>query len=213
MTSYGDFVQPPRIAVWLVTLFAPAEQAEAILGDLLEEFFHLASKSGSAFARSWYWRQAFRTVAHLSGEGFRTAPWSTFAAVAGGFLLIRLSFRLPELTIMAVLVKYQVPDHHFGVYKFWITDGIVIGLIVLSTLVGAVVAMVAKGREMTATIALGFIRSALGVIGAIVMVTTAQHYWTFRPMLHQFMFAIATVAGGAIVRMRRASVIARRSAT
>jgi hypothetical protein len=53
MTFQAEFVQPPRIAVWLVNLFTPAEEAESILGDLLEEFSHLASKSGVAFARSW----------------------------------------------------------------------------------------------------------------------------------------------------------------
>ena len=26
MTSQADFVQPPRIAIWLVNLFAPAEE-------------------------------------------------------------------------------------------------------------------------------------------------------------------------------------------
>jgi hypothetical protein len=52
MTSQADFLQPPRIAVWLVNLFTPAEQAESIPGDLLEEYSRLASKSGVAFARS-----------------------------------------------------------------------------------------------------------------------------------------------------------------
>ena len=37
MTSHADFVQPPRIASWLVNLFTPAEEAESILGDLLED--------------------------------------------------------------------------------------------------------------------------------------------------------------------------------
>ena len=53
MTSEPNFVQPPRIAVWLVNLFTPAEEAESILGDLLEEYSHLESKSGVTFARSW----------------------------------------------------------------------------------------------------------------------------------------------------------------
>ena len=48
-----SFVQPPRFAVWLVNLFTPCEQSDSILGDLLEEFSGLASKSGMAFARRW----------------------------------------------------------------------------------------------------------------------------------------------------------------
>ena len=98
MTSQADFLQPPRIAVWLVNLFTlTAEEAESIPGDLLEEFSHLASKSGVAFARSWYWRQTVKTIAHLVGSGFRVAPWSTTAAVVGGFLLVsRLSLGCPS---------------------------------------------------------------------------------------------------------------------
>src|SRR5258707_224009 len=84
------------------------------LGDLLEEFSHVASKSGVSVARSWYWRQTVKTVAHFVVTGFRVAPWSTTLAVAGGFLLRRLVSGLPELAIFAVLHRYRVFDHHFS---------------------------------------------------------------------------------------------------
>jgi hypothetical protein len=71
MTPPAYLVQPPRLAVWLVNLFTRAEEAESILGDLLEEYFQLASKSGVALARSWYWRQTVKTIAQLAGTGFR----------------------------------------------------------------------------------------------------------------------------------------------
>ena len=119
MTSQPDFVQPSHIAVWLVTLFTPAEEAESILGDLFEEFSHLASKSGVAFARSWYWRQTVKTIAHLVGSGFRVAPWSTAVAVVGGFLLVRFVFGLSQPAITAVLNRYRVYEHHFDAYMFW----------------------------------------------------------------------------------------------
>ena len=77
MTSQADFVQPPRIANWLVNLFAGGEEAESLVGDMLEEFSNFASKSGVAFARSWYWRQTRKTIAHLVGNAFRVAPWLT----------------------------------------------------------------------------------------------------------------------------------------
>ena len=38
MSSQTDSVQPPRIAVWLVSLFTPVGDVESIQGDLLEEF-------------------------------------------------------------------------------------------------------------------------------------------------------------------------------
>ena len=49
MTSQSNVVQPPRLAMWLLTLFALDDAAEHILGDLLEEFTRLASKSGVSF--------------------------------------------------------------------------------------------------------------------------------------------------------------------
>ena len=73
----APFVRPPRMAVWLVDLFTPNKQSESIPGDLLEEFSELASKSGVASARRWYWRQSVKTVAHLIATGFLVAPWLT----------------------------------------------------------------------------------------------------------------------------------------
>ena len=105
MTLQLNFVQPPRFAVWLLTLFALDEEAESILGDLLEEFSLLASKSGIPFARRWYWRQTLKTIFQLAVLGFRTAPWLTTAAVVGGFLLRRLVGRLVEPAIFAVLER------------------------------------------------------------------------------------------------------------
>jgi hypothetical protein len=90
MRSQPVFAQPPRIAVWLITLFALAEEAESILGDLLEEFSLLAAKSGTHSARDWYWRQTVKTVPRLAGFAFRTAPWMTTTAVVGGLLLRKL---------------------------------------------------------------------------------------------------------------------------
>src|SRR6202011_133403 len=74
MTTQPDFIRPPILAAWLVNLFAPTE-GESILGDLLEEHSDSSSKSGVAFAQRWYWRQPRKTIAHLAGNAFRTAPW------------------------------------------------------------------------------------------------------------------------------------------
>ena len=110
MTSQPYSVQPPRIAMWLVNLFAIPDDTDAILGDLLEEYSHLAAKSGVAFARRWYWRQTLKTITHLSLlQPNRVAPWSTSAAVAGGFLTPGASHPpSPSLAIFAVLEKYHI---------------------------------------------------------------------------------------------------------
>ncbi len=207
MTSQAYFVQPPRFATWLVNLFTAGEEAESILGDLLEEYFHLASTSGASIARRWYWRQAVKTIAHLAGTGFRVAPWSTTAAVAGGFLLMRFASGLPESAIFAVLHRYRVFDHHFNVYVFFATDGIAIGHVIASMFVGCLVAMAAKGREIVATTMLSLVLGGLG--GVAILVTVASGRPLFLWMLPWY-FAdwFAIVIGGAIVRTRRSAATA-----
>ena len=87
MMSHADLIQPPRIATYILTLFIPAEETESILGDLCEEYSHLSSRSGVAFARSCYWRQFLKTIAHLFVTAYCVAPWSMAAMVIGGYLL------------------------------------------------------------------------------------------------------------------------------
>ena len=38
MTSQAYLGQPPRLAVWFITLFTAHQNAESIFGDLLEEY-------------------------------------------------------------------------------------------------------------------------------------------------------------------------------
>jgi hypothetical protein len=215
MTSQPDFVQPPRIAVWLVTLFTPAEQAESIIGDLLEEFSHLASKSGVAFARSWYWRQTVKTIAHLVGTAFRVAPWSTAAAVLGGFLLIGFASRLSEHAMRAFLDTHRVYEFHPEAYLFWIKFPLLTGRVILCTFAGAFVAFAAKGREITAAATLALFQIAL-LVTAVFAVVASGHYWFhwFLDMLPwNCAFSVATLVGGAIVRTRRSAATTRPSAT
>lgn len=198
-----SFVHPPCIAAWLLDLFAPSEQAESITGDLLEEFRDLASKSGVVFARSWYRRQTVKTIAHLVGAGFRAAPWSTAAAVVGGFLLLRFVSGLPEQAIFAVLRRYRVFDRHFNAYVFFATDGIAIGHAIAAMFVGCMVALVAKGREMAAAMSLALALCAL-ISAAWVWVAThgpIDLAW----MLSSCADPFAIVVGGAIVRTRRSA--------
>ena len=200
------FFQPPRVAVWLVNLFTPAREAESILGDLLEEFSQVASKSGVTAARRWYWRQTVKTIPHFFGAGLRVAPWSTAVAVMAGFLLLRLISGLPERAIFAVLLRYRVFDHHFNVYLFFATYGIAIGHVISSLLAGYVVGFAAKGREMVATTTLALIFGAM--FGAAILVLLARGHELFWLGMLPWNFAdwFAIVIGGAIVRTRRSSV-------
>ena len=208
MTSQSHFVQPPRLAVWLLTLFALDNEAESILGDLLEEFSLLASKSGVPIARRWYWRQTLKTIFQLAVLGFRTAPWLTTAAVAGGFFLRKVVARLVEPPIFAVLEKYHVYEHHFSMYMFFASTGIDIGHLITFLFVGFVVAFVARGREMVATMALGLIFGAM----VVVSIPVDGDVWYGMPLsrlMWYFSDSLAIVIAGAIVRTHRLGAASR----
>ena len=226
MTSQDDAVQPPSLAVWLVTLFTPAQQTDSILGDLLEEFSELASKSGAALVRGWYWRQAVKTIAHLVVAGFRGAPWTTAAGVLGGLLLIRFGFMFYGQAMEAVLDRYvygylselgnQQPSRNVAAdYMFWINRGWLVGRVLIATLIGAIVGMAAKGREMTVTVTLGLVMSALGVVLSLIAVArTGDYEFLFLWMLPTvFADSIPVVVGGAIARTCRSTATRRRSVT
>jgi putative ABC transport system permease protein len=54
---------PPRLARWLLERTLDSASAEAICGDLAEEFDARAKTRGIAHARHWYWRQAIASMA------------------------------------------------------------------------------------------------------------------------------------------------------
>jgi hypothetical protein len=208
MTSKADFIQPPRLAAWLVKLFASGEE-ESILGDLTEEYSGLALKSGLVFARHWYWRQAVKTIAHLSGNGFRGAPWSTAAAVIGGVVLHRFVSGLPDKILSAATDKYLAFwSTHFKAYVF-LLNGMPIEHIIGSIFVGCVVALAAKGREMITTMTLALVFCTL-IFAAMVWVATHRAVdvaW----ILWSSADPIAIVVGGAIVRTHRLAATTRPS--
>jgi hypothetical protein len=196
-------VQPPRTAVWLVSLFTFGEAADSILGDLLEEFSHLAAKSGVAFARRWYWRQVLKSIVHLIGSVYRVAPWSTSAAVVGGFLLRRLVAGLPERAIFALIDRYQIFEFHFETYKFLASTGIDIGHLILFLFVGFVVALGARGREMAPAMTLALIYAVMAFVASLVWVTRTGDAALLWRLTWCFADSFALVVGAAIVRTWR----------
>lgn len=202
MRAQSGFVRPPRIAAWLLTLFTSSEEDEGILGDLLEEFSQLTSKSGIAFARSWYWRQTLKSLVHLAASGFRSSPWSTAAVVLGGFFLMRLASGLPEQAIAAAVNRTSFYEHHFGAYMFWMTDGIDLGHIAVAGLVGVIVALAARGREMITTLTLASIGCLMTAAALVVWIARGQDLFLWR-LSWSIADSLALVIGGMIVRSRR----------
>ena len=215
MVTKSSLIQPPRLAVSLVNLFTPHEEAESILGDLLEEFSDLASKSGMAFARRWYWRQSARTVAHLIGSGFRGGPWQIAGVVVVGFLLNFFCGGRLEEAVVAVLNFGRHP--HENPYYTWseaqarirlIVYGDLLGHFLLSLFIGCIVALAVKGREMVAAITLAFVLWVPAM--ALFLVWSARH-GPFLPLqlITPLSDSIMIVIGGGIVRKIRSAAAPR----
>ncbi len=208
MNTRAHFVQPPRVATWLVNLFTRAED-ESIVGDLFEEFFQLASQSGVAVARRWYWRQTLKSVVYLFCETFRVAPWPTTGVIVAGFFVSRLFTGLPDKALAALTDKYLFYwSNHFKAYMFLATDGMLMAHLVGLLIVGCLVALAAKGREMVATMTLAFVSGAM-IVSALVW--AAIHLpmdvgWRFWAFAEPF----ALLVGGMVVRTGRSAWIARR---
>ncbi len=209
MRAQPRFVQPPRLAVRLLTLFALDDRGESILGDLLEEFSLLASTSGVRFARRWYRRQTLKTILQLAILGFRTAPWLATASVVGGFFLRRVAGRLVSPTLFAVLDRYQVYQHHSSMFIFFFSTGFDVGQVIASLFVGFMVALVARGREMAATTVLSLIFGAMMVVALPLIVTHEGYGVALSRGMWSFADYLAIVIAGAIVRTHRSGVAAR----
>ena len=217
MSPQADNVPPPRIAVWLVTLFAPPGDLDSIPGDLVEEFTQMASEEGVVCARRWFWRQTARTIAQLVGAGFRTAPWTITAVVTGGFLLRWFVSWLSDPAINGAigvaLERYGVYEHDPQAYILWLTGSMLILRLILNTLIGALVAVVATGREMTATMTLGLAGVVLALHATLLTVAQTGDYGVLWTLPHTFTFSIAIIVAGAAVRTYRSAMTTRRAVT
>jgi hypothetical protein len=210
MSSKTSFVRPPRFASWLVNLFTLPDE-ESLVGDLLEEFFLLASAAGGRFARRWYWKQTMKTVFHLFLGGLRGAPWSTAAAIVGGFLVSKLANELPDKLLSTLTDRYLTYwSGHFHAY-LWVLKGLFIAHLTVSLFVGCSVALMAKGREVTATMAMGLILCAMICVSSFWIVAgigDASFLWNLPWFLAD---PVAIVMGGVIIRARRSTGAVRQS--
>jgi hypothetical protein len=207
MTSQPNLDPPPRGAAWLLSLFANAEESDSILGDLSEEFSQLASQSGIACARRWYWRQTLKSLPHLIGSALRVTPWSTIAAVAGGFLVRRLMAGLPGFAIFSLVERFHIYERHFITYRFLVSTGIDFGHVLTFLLVGCVVALLARRREMTPAIALAMIFGVMALVASLSFVIRGGDYVYLLRLGWYFTDSLAVVLGALIVRMLRSNAI------
>jgi hypothetical protein len=136
VTNERRIIRPPRVALWVVDLFASSTHAEPLLGDLHEEFAGLVATSGVAAARRWFWRQTVKTIRHLFGAAFRSAPWSIVGGVLLGLLLRRVGLSNPGSVVGVILrMQQSYSNLHYDFYVWLITWGIEIVGVIQSVLV------------------------------------------------------------------------------
>ena len=79
-------IHPPRIATWLLRRFSTGPHAEAIAGDLLEQYQSIRSPF-------WYWRQVLSAViADMAGSVMLHKARTAGALVGGWVVYFALSF-------------------------------------------------------------------------------------------------------------------------
>src|SRR4030042_3680524 len=57
--------QPPRIATWLIKLFAPNHQLDLLIHNFEDEYYDLYEEKGKIIADTWYWLQTIRSLPKL----------------------------------------------------------------------------------------------------------------------------------------------------
>jgi hypothetical protein len=154
-------IRPPQMLEQIVALFASSEEADAVLGDLGEEFVDDIERYGDKEARCRYRREAWSTIRDLAVSQWRTRPWSSVAIVVLGFALttgIRTSgFRLDSIGFVTYLGARYVVTHYAVYYYisaplFW--DAVDL---VAPFMAGILIALIARSiglRPMSAALAL-----------------------------------------------------------
>ena len=207
MSTHSGSVQPPPIAVWLVILFSSQDYRESILGDMLEEFSHIARHKGIIVARRWYWRQTATTIPHLFAIGFRGAPWTIAAIIVGAFVfrwyVSVLTSPSVNRAIDGALDKYQTLQPDGNAYVFWVTSGMLIVRLLLNLLVGFLVAVAAKGREMPATFGLALLSAVLAIHATLSTVVQTGDYGVIWTLVHTIAFSVSMLLAAAAVRYFR----------
>ncbi|MFL6416210.1 MAG: permease prefix domain 2-containing transporter [Bryobacteraceae bacterium] len=205
--------QPPRLAQWATALFLPGDLAESVLGDLQEEFSDFTVKSGPGFARDWYRRQALKIILHALVDAFRGAPPLMLISVIGGLWAVGFGTRWSLHATRIILDAHRVYEFDPGAYLFWLKFPAEIGRVILCSGIGAVVALVAKRREMPAAITLAFAQMSMFSAGAIVLIVHGRHWvdWFVVMAPWNLLSCIATVVGAAVVQtVRRSDAIKTR---
>ena len=180
-------VRPPsRLAGWLLGCVLPREDAEAVIGDLIEEC--ALKQSDSRLQLSWwYWSQVSRSVTPLVWTRIRRERWgASFAAAIAAFILANIV----EMVATSAIGKF--------------VDGQPVVLVSLNLVVG--LAAMAMGGYIAAWLH----PRASGIVALLIVVVVVAFMATMEmsgPLWYHVGFLVlgplAAWAGGALLRRTR----------
>jgi hypothetical protein len=102
--------QPPRLASQLLRRLLPAQDHDALLGDIVEE--------APRRSRIWYWWQLLGVVVVASWRDTRRNPWLALRAVVTGVATLAIYFRA-VLLVARVVVVLSNGGYYIG--RHWLT--------------------------------------------------------------------------------------------
>jgi len=143
---------------WLIGLFASPERAEAIAGDLEEEFRSRAADHGRLSARWWYVRQTLMTIPNLVIGQLRATPFAILGFGVVAVLMFNAIVGSLEWSAERVVTHYPV-YHHVTAAVFW---SVISAVEIYGTPVatGWITARIARDRAVTSLVVMGILVTA-----------------------------------------------------
>jgi hypothetical protein len=75
-------IRPPRLASFCLELLYPAPLAQAVAGDLEEEFRERVALAGPRLASFWYWRQVATSARYAAQRRWANGDFTALAICA-----------------------------------------------------------------------------------------------------------------------------------
>src|SRR5439155_4041033 len=102
-THHMRALQPPAVAMWLLTRLAFGERGESLIGDLVEEYQRRQS-------RVWFWKQVLVAIGVEAGRDIRAHKLLALRGIVTGFGALSLVSWLLTRVALGVLAKAIPPS-------------------------------------------------------------------------------------------------------
>ncbi len=206
-------IAPPRAAERILeALGARSEFADALLGDLAEEYAERAAHEGARAARRWYWAETWRSGPHIArnwARGLGLRGWRHAAGVmASAYALMLVTLMVPLGLVMSIMYAYGVrPGPHapsIASVSFVLTVGAVGG-----ALSGYYTAWLERRAPLACAAILAIVLGAFPIVALTANMPSTLHGPAALQWLQPFVVSLSTLAGGLLRVTRHSEALAR----